>query len=318
MKNNNIKITLIVPFYNVEKYIERCLKSIIKQKFLNFECLLIDDGSLDESYNIAEKITKDDSRFKIIKQINKGLGGARNTGLRNAKGKYITFLDSDDFLHEEFLEIMYNSIDKGNYDVVCCQINRINEFDEISSYKYTKPKAINDKNEILNYLIYNPVAWNKIYRKSAWDNLYFPEKLYFEDMATLYKLHEKISSIKIIDDYLIFYYLRNDSIMNTISKKHIDDCIKVYLDINDRLGYNFFKKGDIIAKITHMIKNQNLKNKENLDKVINYIQYIFPKIYIKDLIELLHDKNFRTFLTTFICKLITIKYYIKLRLLIRK
>ena len=119
------KISIIIPFYNVENYIAKCINSVKNQTFTDFECILIDDESPDTSKQIAEQIIQNDKRFRVISQLNKGLGGARNTGLDNAKGEWVVFLDSDDYWERDFLRIMYEKATKYNADIIVCRYKSI-------------------------------------------------------------------------------------------------------------------------------------------------------------------------------------------------
>ena len=125
------KISIIIPFYNVENYIAKCINSVKNQTFTDFEFILIYYESPDNSKQIAEKLIENDSRFKIISQLNKGLGGARNTGLDNAKGEWVVFLDSDDYWERDFLQIMYEKATKYKADIIVCR------------YKSISPSGIN-------------------------------------------------------------------------------------------------------------------------------------------------------------------------------
>ncbi|MBR3628081.1 MAG: glycosyltransferase family 2 protein [Elusimicrobia bacterium] len=115
------KISVIVPTYNVEKYLSQCLDSILNQTFKDFECICINDGSTDNSLSILQKYASKDNRIKIINQENKGLSGARNAALKIVTGKYITFVDSDDFVSSDYLEKLINLAEKENSDIVYCR-----------------------------------------------------------------------------------------------------------------------------------------------------------------------------------------------------
>ena len=114
------QVSIILPVYNVEKYLRQCLDSIVNQTFKDFECICVNDGSTDNSVSILEEYAQKDKRFKIISQENRGLSGARNTGLKQATGKYVTFIDSDDWIADNFLEVLYEIIEKYQYDIAIC------------------------------------------------------------------------------------------------------------------------------------------------------------------------------------------------------
>ena len=112
------QITVILPVYNVEKYLKQCLDSIVNQTFKDFECLCVNDGSTDNSLSILQEYAQKDKRFKIITQKNGGTSVARNTGIKHTNTKYLTFIDSDDWITENYLEILYNKIEETNADIV--------------------------------------------------------------------------------------------------------------------------------------------------------------------------------------------------------
>ena len=116
----NELISVIVPIYNVEKYLERCLDSIIKQTYKNLDIILVDDGSIDNSTKICDEYVKKDSRIKVIHKENGGLSDARNVGIDNSDGKYICFIDSDDYIELDMIENLYDGIVKNNANICCC------------------------------------------------------------------------------------------------------------------------------------------------------------------------------------------------------
>lgn len=232
-------ISVIIPFYKVEKYIEKCIGSVKNQTYTNFECLLIDDESPDSSFKLAQKAILDDPRFSIIRQNNKGLGGARNTGIEHAKGEYIFFLDSDDWILPHCLETLYSAIHRDNSEIAICAYNAVSESGEVN-YTFSQFEAgtYTDKSFILNQFLYYPTAWNKLYKKSLWENIRYPEKMYYEDLATTYKLVNKISKITAIDDCLYQYLQRAGSIMTSYSPKNVEDRFTVFAQIEQNLSQN--------------------------------------------------------------------------------
>lgn len=240
-------ISVIIPFYNVEPYIEKCILSVKEQTYQDFECILVDDGSPDNSYALALKAIGNDSRFRIIRQQNKGLGGARNTGIEASKGEYITFLDSDDYLDNNFLEIAYEELVKNDADCVCCAFRRLDtEGNVLFESKPKKRLEIKEEN-IRHVLLNRPAAHKKLFKRKLWENIRFPEKLYFEDKATLYKLSPYIDRLLVTDKGGYYNYIvRSGSIMQSFSEKHINDLIHVHHDINKTLNKDVFSK-DVIA-----------------------------------------------------------------------
>ena len=139
MKSKNIEVSIIVPVYNVEEYLERCLESIINQTFKNIEVIALNNGSTDNSLNILLKYAEKDKRIKVIDNYNLGVSEARNNGIREANGKYIVFVDSDDWLDKDMIEIIYSNIVENDCDLVMCTYVR--EFGNHSKEKvFNLPK----------------------------------------------------------------------------------------------------------------------------------------------------------------------------------
>jgi len=164
------EVSIIVPVYNSEKFIHRCIDSITAQTFKNYECILIDDGSTDSSLSICENYSKSDNRFKVIYQQNSGVSAARNKGLELAGGRYICFIDSDDFAQNNMLDKLVAAINSSNTDVICCGYNE----DYITRSLCNKDFIFRNNTtiEIVHYLEMRQalgLVWNKIYKKTIID-----------------------------------------------------------------------------------------------------------------------------------------------------
>ncbi len=127
-------ISIIVPVYNVERYMERCLDAVVKQTYKNLEVILVDDGSEDRSGSICDRYASEDARFKVVHHQNGGLSAARNTGIKKATGEYITFIDPDDSITEDYIEYLYNLINKHEADLAICAIEEITESGKTHNY----------------------------------------------------------------------------------------------------------------------------------------------------------------------------------------
>ena len=224
------KISVIIPIYGTEKYLDKCLLSVREQTFKDIEIICVDDCSPDNSYKIVEKHCKQDKRVVLIRhEKNLGLGGARNTGIRAAKADYLASVDSDDFISKNMLEALWNATDNGWFDIVCCGFSRVDENGNIlSKHSYVEKQVFNEKNNIDIFSTLNPAFWNKLWRKSLFidNNIYFPEHDYYEDMSTTPRILAKAQYIKVIKDTLYLYLVRDQSIMNSVSDKHIIDYLK--------------------------------------------------------------------------------------------
>lgn len=216
--NNNL-VTVVVPVYNVEKYIEKCLNSIIEQTYRDIEIIIVNDGSKDKSIDICEKIQSKDSRIKIINQKNAGLSAARNTGIQNASGKYICFVDSDDFLDKNYVRLLLENLIKNGADISVCDYIYIDEKGKTWTRKIKHNKVYSNIEAIKDLLVGTQntevMTWNKLYKLSLFKehNIYFPERKLHEDNFTTYKLYYYSQSISLINDRLYFYLQRTNSIM---------------------------------------------------------------------------------------------------------
>ena len=212
----NPEISIIVPVYNVEKYLKRCIDSILNQSFTDFELILVDDGSTDNSGKIIDEYTIKDERIKVIHKENGGQGSARNRGLDIAKGNYIGFIDSDDWIHKDMYKILYENIIKYNMDI--SQIDHkptssyINDEDIINEKVHIVDNILEEFGnctsfELLPYIF----VWNKLYKADIWSNFRFPENKFAEDLRVIYKMYDKSNKMIKIDRKLYYYFMSDNS-----------------------------------------------------------------------------------------------------------
>lgn len=214
----NPEISIIVPVYNCEPYIEECLKSISNQAFKDFEALIVNDGSTDNSENIIMDFIKKDDRFKLLTKKNGGQSSARNLGLRCAKGKYIAFLDSDDFIKPEFFEKLHTRAEENKLDIVMSGIEVHNEITgEITAddpyfsllcFNENFDNKIFDYNSCLDFIFrICVVPWNKLYKRRFLNknNLRFIEGLNFEDNVFFLEAFLKAQRVEIVQEALVCY-----------------------------------------------------------------------------------------------------------------
>lgn len=231
-------ISIIIPVYNVQDYLDECIESVINQSYFNLEIILVDDGSSDKSPEICNKWAQKDSRIIVIHKMNGGLSSARNTGLKIAKGKYISFIDSDDFIANNAIEIMFNRINSDDtIGIVSGLIYRYQ--DGICS---TFKKGWEIKHEFIvpaeKFLLkamdmsISYTVWNKLYRKDLLTNVLFREGRNNEDVLFMYELGKEIRSRKYlmvnIPQYVYYYRLRPNSICTSQKKP-------IYIDIIQNL-----------------------------------------------------------------------------------
>lgn len=228
------KISVIVPVYNVEKYIRKCLDSILNQTFTDFEIILVDDGSPDNCGSICDEYAKKDNRIFVVHQKNGGLSAARNSGIdwafQNSDSEFITFIDSDDTIAENYLEKLMNAMD-NNADIVSCKLNFFIEETQKSETDGcfdTPAERFTGKEAVIHlYKMDSKVrteACAKLYRKNLFSDIRFPEGKIHEDQAVVPILIYSSRTVVSINDPLYIYYIRNGSITHgNFSAKRFDD-----------------------------------------------------------------------------------------------
>lgn len=228
-------VSVIVPVYNVLPFLREALDSVIHQTYQNLEIIIVDDGSNDGSGEVCDEYLSD-PRVIVIHQENRGLSGARNTGLERMTGEYVAFMDSDDAFMPEMIEKMLDRIIQTDADITicgfhCCETtDRLDRFAARDQDKFSPgPEQILSVSEALNHLVSArigwPVAWNKLYRKSLWNAIRFPDGCLYEDIQTMCPLFEKCTGIAAIPDPLMYYRVRENSITLSSSLQHLRDSL---------------------------------------------------------------------------------------------
>lgn len=279
------KISVIIPIYNVEKYLARCLDSLVKQTMQDIEFILVNDGSTDNSKYIAKQyLEKYPGKIKYLQKENGGLSDARNFGLKYAKGEYIAFLDSDDYVQKEMYENMYEIAKKNNSDMVECNF--------IWEYPNKKIEDIGSRYTNKNEAIVRArvVAWNKLIKRQKIEEakIEFPKGLRYEDVEFFYKLVPYLDKISFDTNCYIHYIQRETSISNTqnIKTKDIFEVLEnvinyykernIYEEYKDELEY-IYVRYLLCSSLKRMCK---IKNKEDRNKLLyktyNNIQEKFP------------------------------------------
>ena len=246
MKNDTISI--VVPIYNVENYLEECIDSLISQTYSNLEILLIDDGSTDNSGKIADDYMKKDERIKVFHKKNGGLSDARNYGIIRAKGKYICFVDSDDYVSEDYVEFMMNNLIQNETKISACgycyvfENKEIKEIKEIN-YKEIKNKYLDDDAQIYSNVIgyFNISFCNKLFDITLFDNILFPVGKKSEDWFIMYKILEKAGALYYDSTIKYYYRQRKGSISKDVMAN--TDCIEAASEV-----YHYFENNDRVKK----------------------------------------------------------------------
>lgn len=219
-------ISVIVPVYGVEAYLDECVASIVAQTYDNLEIILVDDGSPDNCPAMCDRWAKKDSRIRVIHKENGGLSDARNAGLEIATGEYIAFVDSDDWIEPQMYETLYHAMKAENADMVSCNM-MIYYSDHKASrgYEtYTVGKSEHFLSLLYDDTIFPVVAWNKLYRRNLWEEIRFPVGKICEDAFTTYLLVHRADKIVHIPEPMYCYRIRQNSIMTSpFSQKRMDE-----------------------------------------------------------------------------------------------
>ena len=281
------KVSIIVPIYNSEKYLINCLDSLVNQTLDNIEIILINDGSTDDSKNFIKKYTKKYCNIEYFDKKNEGIGVSRNFGIEKSKGKYIAFVDSDDYVSINFAKNMYDFCENNNLDMAVCDYYRINEIThekdifEIEDFEITDLES----NKALIYKL-NHSPWNKLYKRELFlkNNIYFPTDLKYEDAAVVIPLLKYASKIGKFNEPLNYYIIHNNS-ETTVMDKRVFDIFKILDIVNNYYKDSKYKKYLeylIVQKITtYTIQQRYQKNGKLRNKFINeafkYLNIKYPK-----------------------------------------
>ena len=222
-------ISVIIPVYNVEKHLKKCLDSVAKQTLTDFEVICVNDGSTDGSAKILEKFVAKDKRFTIITQENKGLSEARNTGLAIAKSKHIAYVDSDDFVHPNFLELLYKGAIQFDADISACSFSKIYSHEKIPALSNAQPKEYKKPLQMLlnrkNFVHF--IVWNKLYKKEIIQDIKFVKGIYFEDWVYNCCVFAKARNFVWTNEKLYGYRISENSIMRSrFTMKKLNDYVE--------------------------------------------------------------------------------------------
>jgi len=256
----NDLISVIVPIFNVEQYLEKCINSLINQTYKNIEIILVDDGSTDKSSKICDKYASQDNRIKVIHKQNGGISSARNTGMNIAKGKYYSFVDADDMVANDFYESLYTLLKKYNADISVCDYIRIYDYEfDIPEIQEVVTEYTNDTFAPLFNLKTHPYAvmiWNKLYIRDLFDGIEFLEGMVHEDEELTYRVCDKSKKIVFTNRQLYYYNQFNQSsFMHVFNKKrldlfyHLSNRAKLYKTKDEKLYF------DTIALILFRVRS---------------------------------------------------------------
>ena len=225
-------ISIIIPVYKVEKYLEKCIESVLKQTYTNLQVILVDDGSPDNCGKICDEYAKKDSRIEVIHKVNGGLSDARNVGIAKAKGKYIGFVDSDDYIKEDMYEILINLIKEYDADVSICNLYDVIEGKEYIRNKENGIKEYNRIDILKEVLLDKNIqsyAWNKLYKKELFNEIKYPIGKKYEDIGTTFYIFEKCNKVVVTSEPEYYYLKRADSLVNNVTESTVLDYTEIII-----------------------------------------------------------------------------------------
>ena len=252
----DMKVSVIVPVYNTENYLRKCLDSLVNQTFKDFEVIVVNDGSSDNSQNIINEYISKYPFIKAFRKENGGISSARNTGLNYATGEYIAFVDSDDYVEMFFLEKMYEKAINSNSDVVICDYYALNEKEKrkVSCHMNMSP---DDK---IEFLLSPPMVWSKLIKKSFFDKVRFTEGLFYEDLDICVRMLPLVNKVSFVDEPLYDYYLQHSgsAMTQTTFNTHLLDIFTVLENSKKLLELNYYREIEYIY-ITHLLRTATLR-----------------------------------------------------------
>lgn len=308
----NDLISIIVPVYNSEKYLDECLNSILKQIYANLEIILVDDGSTDDSGLMCDKFAKKDKRVSVFHTDNNGQSSARNLGISNANGKYITFIDSDDYVEPSFIKFLYDNLVEHNVDISCCGYSMFYPNGKFVNKGKKNIQVKLDRENSIKYLIVNGLIsdspCNKLFKKELFSSIQFPMNKVYEDRRILPVIFYKANNIYY--DSTVEYYYRQHSESTThnenklyqlidatnerkifiddkyqnLKKYTSQDVILSYMTVSNFmiLGKKYNKFYDLHYSVKEFIKNNEFtyKNLKTLKKIQVFTYINFPNVYL--------------------------------------
>ncbi len=275
--NEGPLLSIVVPVYNVEQYLVKCLDSILSQTLTDFEVIAIDDGSPDNCGKILDEYAQKDTRIRVIHKENGGVSSARNTALDIAQGEYIGFVDSDDYIDPDMYEYLVDSIKKSGCDIVICGYHEVSN-DEIKDIKICEREALITSREGILGLIedktYRGYLWNRLYKRELFDGIRFPETVVMEDLYVNHLLFEKVDKIHLLDKSLYYYIRREDSVTMKRRTKTDIAVFRYHMEAYNRL-IDDFKETEMLLNSRRISAAFNVLL--NIDA--NKLRSEYPEVY---------------------------------------
>ena len=274
------KVSVIVPIYKVENYLDRCVNSILNQTYQNLEIILVDDGSPDNCPQMCDEYAKKDSRIKVVHKENGGLSSARNAGLDVMTGDYVTFVDSDDILDLSYVEKCIKVLKEENAQIVSCDYLRFSDEKEISNQVEQVNIKVYTKKEALENTFKKPcnleffVACFKVFKRYIFDNLRFKNGVYHEDEFSCHHIFDKCEKFAVLNEKLYYYYVNDQSITGAGYKLKRIDYLRALIDraeffkenypdlLHDFSTYLIYRCIDLYFEIPDNFKDKKIAKKE--------------------------------------------------------
>lgn len=281
MENENIKLSIVALVYNLEKYLPRCLDALVNQTLEGIEILCVDDGSTDSAPKIVDEYAaKYPDKVKAFHKPNGGEFTTRNYGLERARGEYVTFVDTDDYVERDWAEKLYNAAKANDADLAVCAFERINlETNKVVGKDMTRfgycTKKVDPNDDFIVFI--NPAPWNKIYRREKIKDLRFLSFRGFNDTMFLMEAYTRIEKIVFVPDVLYHYYLRYDSQIHTINEQDVKNLKKYLLEVKE-----FYQKSGKYEEMKYIL---DLMAFIHLGVSVMYRASYDPNINIKKMIK---------------------------------
>jgi len=291
---NSAMISVIIPVYNVEPYLRKCLNSVIDQTYRDLEILIVNDGSTDGSGRICDEY-KTDERVRVFHTENRGLSAARNLGLDNASGDWIGFVDSDDWIEPDMYEVLFKKAEETGADVVEC-----GEFLEYTNKTIERKRSDSQMccTEAIRLLIHGSISnavWNKLWKRSCFEHIRFPENRTFEEYATTYRIYTLVSMMCTVDAIKYHYQFREDSLSRTHTMKNLLDFWIVNKERMDVLWNRVDEDGkrDLLRNCAISISRiwayfydsnteEHMEFKPHLSDIKTFVNNNYPLLGLKD------------------------------------
>ena len=289
-------ISIVIPIYNAEKYLEECLNSIKNQTYKNFEVIMVNDGSKDDSETICMNFLRSDSRFRYLKKENVGVSSARNVGLDNVEGDYITFIDADDWVDENYLDLLITTVEKNHSDIVVSSYKQFNNIDVfyLRAYSLQEKYLLNfekmNRDDFLtifpklmsaNVCFNNAVA--KLFRKELVNDLRFDTSIkYGEDLDFYFRLYLNVDSISYVDEPTYVYRMHGDSTTSNFNQEHAEQELSIFKQMHEKIqeiglpSIHYFNKLKKLLELRmDFLENKVLLNEyfdflKNIEKTVTY------------------------------------------------